>query len=258
MMKNETLLAHKLNYGGKRTKPIEYIVIHYTANNGDSAKNNALYFQKNVKKTSAHIFVDDEGTYQSVPYDYVAYAVGGYYGGGSYYKKCSNDNSISIELCDQVKDDNIYPTKKTIDNAIELVKFLMQVYNIPADHVIRHYDVNGKQCPKYWTDDALWKSEFHDKLSTKKSTQSTKYMVVRDCFVRKYAGKTKLKFADIKESFKKHCHEDAKGYAVFNAGGIYSKTDEKVVSNNKWYKCKTGYWLPQFYNGEVISKKVGE
>ena len=34
-----------------------------------------------------------------------------------------------------------------IANAEWLVKKLMAEYNIPADHVIRHYDVTGKPCP---------------------------------------------------------------------------------------------------------------
>ena len=35
----------------------------------------------------------------------------------------------------------------TVQSAIELTRYLMKKYNIPADHVIRHYDVTGKICP---------------------------------------------------------------------------------------------------------------
>ena len=34
-----------------------------------------------------------------------------------------------------------------VANAVWLVKRLMAEYNIPADHVVRHYDVTGKPCP---------------------------------------------------------------------------------------------------------------
>lgn len=35
----------------------------------------------------------------------------------------------------------------TVSAAIKLTKELMKKYNVPADHVIRHYDVTGKICP---------------------------------------------------------------------------------------------------------------
>lgn len=174
-------LANKSNYGSKRkTSNIKYIVIHYTGNNGDTDENNGKYFHNNVVKASAHYFVDSDSVTQSVPDDYIAYSVGGSKynnGGGKYYKKCTNTNSISIELCDDVKDKKIYPSVKTIENAVELTKKLMKQYGIKADHVIRHYDVTGKSCPAYWcgTSDKnkKWKTEFHNKL-TAQSKPTTK------------------------------------------------------------------------------------
>ena len=52
-------LAHRANYGVRRGK-IEWIVMHYTANDGDSGMSNARYFQKALNPVaSAHYFVDD-------------------------------------------------------------------------------------------------------------------------------------------------------------------------------------------------------
>ena len=174
--------ANKNNYGAKRsTSNIKYIVIHYTANDGDTDEANANYFASRIIKASAHYFVDDNSVTQSVPDNYVAWSVGGSKysnckttGGGKYYTKCTNSNSISIELCDTKKDGKIYPTKKTIDNAIELTRKLMKQYNIPSTNVIRHFDVTGKTCPAYWCGTSeknqLWKTEFHNKLSNSSST----------------------------------------------------------------------------------------
>lgn len=170
-------LADKSNYGGKRsTDKIKYIVMHFTANDGDTDENNGKYFANNVVKTSAHYFVDDDSVTQSVPDDYVAYSVGGEKysnysttGGGKLHGKCTNTNSISIELCDDVKNGTIYPSAQTIVNAIELVKTKMKEYDIPASNVIRHFDVTGKSCPAYWVDDAKWKSEFWNKLIEEKT-----------------------------------------------------------------------------------------
>lgn len=166
-------LANKANYGGGRPLSyIKYIVIHYTGNDGDSDESNGRYFHNNIVKASAHYFVDSDSITQAVPDDYVAWSVGGKFsttnGAGSLYGKCTNSNSISIELCDNVKNGVIYPTAETIKNAVELVQALMKKYNVPIENVIRHYDVNGKQCPKYWVDNAKWQSEFKALLGSVK------------------------------------------------------------------------------------------
>ena len=75
--------------------------------------------------------------------------------GGKFYGKCTNSNSIGIEVCStnstgkmQAANDASYSfTDAVVKNTEELVKYLMKEYNIDADHVIRHYDVTGKLCP---------------------------------------------------------------------------------------------------------------
>ena len=168
--------ANKANYGGKRsTDKIKYIVIHYTGNDGDTDENNGKYFANNSVGVSAHYFVDGDSVTQSVPDDCIAWAVGGSKyancnttGGGAFHKKCTNTNSISIELCDDVKNGVVYPSAQTIANAVELTKAKMKEYGIPAENVIRHFDVTGKGCPAYWCGtsekDAKWYSEFKNKL----------------------------------------------------------------------------------------------
>ena len=154
--------AHRSNYGSTRaTSAIRYIVIHYTGNDGDSDESNARYFQNNVIQTSAHYFVDDDSITQSVPDEYVAWHCG-----AKTYKhsSCRNSNSIGIEICDDVKNGTIYPSEKTIQNTLELVRYLMEKYNIPQEHIIRHYDVTGKLCPAYWVDDNKWKKEFWNRI----------------------------------------------------------------------------------------------
>ena len=148
MVKIKTNLAHRSNYGGKRTAKIEWIVMHYTANDGDSDESNARYFQQPLNPVaSAHYFVDDDSITRSVPDDYVAYHCG-----AQTYKhpSCRNANSIGVEMCDAKRDGRVMATDKTIQNAAELVYQLCKQYNIPYDHIIRHYDVTGKLCPAYW------------------------------------------------------------------------------------------------------------
>ena len=168
MVQIKQQIAAKNNYGSKRdVNKIKYIAIHYTGNDGDSDESNAKYFKNNIVKASAHYFVDDDSITCSVPDNYVAFAVGGKKynnSGGRLYGTVTNTNSISIELCDSVKNGVVRPTQKTINNAIELTQMLMKKYNIPAHRVIRHWDVNGKKCPLYWINDNLWESEFHGRL----------------------------------------------------------------------------------------------
>lgn len=176
-MNIKTHLADSSNYGGARSvSVIKYIVMHYTANDGDTDENNGKYFGNNANLgASAHYFVDGDSITQSVP-DYH----NAWHCGANFYTHphCRNSNSIGIELCDERRNGVIYPTNETIANALELVKYLMKKYNIPKENVIRHYDVTGKLCPAYWCgtnkNDALWKSEFWNKLSGAASGEKPK------------------------------------------------------------------------------------
>lgn len=137
--------ANSQNFRVGRTQKVKYIVIHYTANNGDTAEGNAHYFQNNIVKASAHFFADENGTIQSVSEDDTAYHVGA----NKYvHPTCRNANSIGIEMCSR-KDNKgkYYIEDETIKNAINTTKYLMKKYNVPLANILRHYDVTGKICP---------------------------------------------------------------------------------------------------------------
>ena len=165
-------LANRANYGSHRVlSKIKYIVIHYTANDGDSDEGNGNYFANNIVKASAHYFVDGDSVTQSVPDDYVAWSVGdkkysncNKTGGGKFYGQCNNTNSISIEMCDEVRNGKSDFSAATIENAIELTKILMKKYNVDISHVIRHFDVSGKPCPAPYIDNTKWK-EFKNMIT---------------------------------------------------------------------------------------------
>ena len=161
-MEIRTKLCNRANYGGKRTSPIEYIVIHYTSNLGDTAKNNADYFAREIVKASAHYFVDEIETWNSVPEDSIAYHVGAKQ---YFHPACRNANSIGIEICMQDKQGRL--RQASIDRAAQLARELMAKYDVPADRVIRHYDVTHKNCPAPMVSDrALW-AAFQKSLEVK-------------------------------------------------------------------------------------------
>lgn len=126
---------------------IKYIVLHYTGNKTDSAMANANYFaRQHDRKAGAHYFVDENQVVQSVPDNVVAWSVGGARqskSGGKFYGKCTNRNSVSIEMCSTA---GVIPYK-TIKLAATLTTDLMTRYHVPKERVIRHYDVTGKACP---------------------------------------------------------------------------------------------------------------
>ena len=158
-MKLKVNLANQKNYGGTRPgNAIKYIVIHYTANDGDSDESNSNYFKNNIVNASAHYFVDGDSVTLSVPETNIAWSVGGKKyantSGGSFYGICTNKNSISVELCDGIPDFN----EATLKNAAELVRDLMKKYSIPLSRVIRHYDITGKPCPKPFLDEEKWQN----------------------------------------------------------------------------------------------------
>lgn len=135
-----------VNYNAMTGKVNKYIVVHYTGNTTDTAYNNTKYFKSVNRNASAHYFVDDNNIYQCVLDQNKAWHCGDSLkvgNGGAWYKICTNSNSIGIEMCCTNSD----VSQKTVNNTIELVKYLMKKYSIPASHVIRHYDVTNKMCP---------------------------------------------------------------------------------------------------------------
>ncbi len=178
----KTRLCSRNNYtvANRGKADIKYIVIHYTGNDGDTDENNGNYFANNSVGASAHYFIDDDSVTMSVEEKNIAWHCGA---NKYYHSKCRNSNSIGIEICDDVRNGTVYPSAKTIENVVVFTKSLMKKYSIPAENVIRHYDVSHKLCPAYWcgsdAKDKKWKSEFWNKLSgaasdtTKVTTEST-------------------------------------------------------------------------------------
>ena len=147
------------NFGSRNGNSIKYIVLHYTGNLGDTAKNNVDYFSGGNRNASAHYFVDDNSIWQSVEDSNAAWSVGD--GRGAY--GITNQNSISIEMCCQ---SNGEISEATENNAIELTKYLMSKYGVSADRVVRHYDASRKACPNWSANNWSRWSNFKAKLGS--------------------------------------------------------------------------------------------
>ena len=145
----EFIACNMANYRAGRTQPVRYIVMHYTANNGDTAKNNCDYYHRvGGLQASAHYFVDEHGAMQSVRECDTAWHCGAR---AYWHPECRNGNSIGIEMCSRKRADGSYYIKpETVANAAALAREIMQRYGIDTEHVVRHYDVTGKRCPMPW------------------------------------------------------------------------------------------------------------
>ena len=145
-------------------RTIKYIAIHYTAG-ASSTPGRALHMKDNWEKSrraSADFGIDDRDMVQFNPdlKNYKCWSVGDAKktagGGAQLYGKATNANTISIEICSNLKKgydankvnhEGWYYTDKSLDNAVKLTKILMKKFNIPIERVVRHYDISGKICP---------------------------------------------------------------------------------------------------------------
>lgn len=118
-----------------------YIVIHDTANYSPSADALAHYnyFSGGNRNASVQYLVDTRNIIQIIRDKDSAWHVGD----GNNKYGINNKNSIGIEMC--VNNMGEYNIVKS--NTIELVRYLMQKYNIPINRVVRHYDASRKNCP---------------------------------------------------------------------------------------------------------------
>ena len=157
------------NYRAGRTQPVRYIVMHYTANNGDTARNNCDYYHRvGGLQASAHYFCDEYGAMQSVLECDTAWHCGAR---AYWHPECRNANSIGIEMCSRKRaDGSYYILPETVVNAAALAREIMQRYGIDTDHVLRHYDVTGKRCPMPWVDDPAQWAAFKDMLVPESTT----------------------------------------------------------------------------------------
>ena len=165
----EFIACNKANFRAGRTQPVRYIVMHYTANNGDTAKNNCDYYHRvGGLQASAHYFCDEHGAMQSVRECDTAWHCGAR---AYWHPECRNANSIGIEMCSRKRADGSYYIKpETVANAAALAREIMQRYGIDTEHVVRHYDVTGKRCPMPWVDDPAQWAAFKDMLVPESTT----------------------------------------------------------------------------------------
>ena len=140
----ELLTVNPYSRPGTPLEVVKNVAIHYTANPGSTAMNNRDYFEglkdNHSNEVSSHFVIGLEGEIvQCIPTNEISYAT-----------NSRNVDTISIECCHP--DETGQFNEATYQSLVELTAYLCNRFGLDIDHVIRHYDVTGKNCPKYYVE----------------------------------------------------------------------------------------------------------
>ncbi len=140
----ELLPINPYSRPGTPLEAVNGVVIHYTGNPGTTAEQNRSYFAglalSHETYASSQFLIDMDGSViQCVPVNEIAY--------------CSsqrNADTLSIEVCHP--DESGRFTEETQASLTRLVQWACDTYGLARDQILRHYDVTGKECPRYFVD----------------------------------------------------------------------------------------------------------
>ena len=125
---------------GAKLTDINDIVIHYVGNPGSTAQQNRDWYADTLSNVSSHFVVGLQGeVIQCIPLDEASSA-----------SNHRNFDTISIEICHP--DESGKFNDATYDSVVELTAWLVKACNLDIENVIRHYEVTGKICPKYYVE----------------------------------------------------------------------------------------------------------
>lgn len=137
----ELLTPNKYSRPEIKLEKVKGIVVHYTANPGSTAMENRNYFEglkdSHATHASSHFVIGLEGEIvQCIPTKEEAYA-----------SNERNSDTLSIECCHYAEDGKF--SDRTYSSLVKLCAYLCHRFGLTQDDIIRHYDVTGKDCPKY-------------------------------------------------------------------------------------------------------------
>lgn len=123
---------------GERLEGLRDIVIHYVGNPGTTAAQNRSYYNNPDSEVSSHFLVGLEGEIlQCVPLEEKSSA-----------SNHRNRDTISIEVCHPDASGKF--SEETYAAVVKLTAWLLEVTGLDEKHVIRHYDITGKECPRFY------------------------------------------------------------------------------------------------------------
>ena len=163
----ELLDVNPYSRPGTKSEQITGIVVHYTANPGSTAQQNRDYFNDlqdtHITSASSHFVIGLDGEIiQCVPTWEIAYA-----------SNDRNKDTVSIECCHP--DETGELNRATYQSLVQLTAWLSEKFELEKDDIIRHYDITGKICPKYFVEHEDAWNTFKDAVqkARKRSTEET-------------------------------------------------------------------------------------
>lgn len=187
---DKLLTINSYSRSGEKQGKIQYIVIHWVANPGSSAIGNRNYFNSlaTSHKTSAssHYIIGLNGEIiRCIPEDEVAFHSGSY---------SMNRKSVGIETCHPDWEGKF--AESTYNSLVELCADICRRYGLTINDIIRHYDVTGKECPRYYVrNESEWikfKNDVANKLGQATTNVAVEETKGSDEPVRRYKnGSTK-------------------------------------------------------------------
>lgn len=226
---------------GEKLQSVKQIVVHWVGNANSTAIANRNYFEslkdKHIYASSHYIIGLNGEIIRCIPENEVAYHAG---------NRTVNRNSIGIENCHPDWEGKF--NDKTYNSLVELCTDICKRYNLSIDNIIRHYDVTGKVCPKYYVKNASVWAKFKSDVANKIEQATTVVTVPEvkgvDEPVRKYKnGSTKETiYADTNLSKvigSLSAYEECDCFGVFNNRAMVRY---KVDGSNN-YKIGFAKWI---------------
>ena len=170
-VEKDYLTVNPYSRPGEPLEKINGVVIHYVGNPGTTAHANRNYFESlasGLENTyaSSHFIVGLEGeVIQCVPLTEISYA-----------SNTRNGDTVSIEVCHPDETGEFSPV--TYDRTVELTAWLCREFRLdPSQDVIRHYDVTGKECPRYYVEHPEAWDDFRADVASemKRQNEAEKY-----------------------------------------------------------------------------------
>lgn len=150
-VQQELLEVNPFSRPGTKLEDVTGVVVHYVGNPGTTAGQNRSFFAGLAAQTlveegqpdpntyaSSHFLIGLDGEIiQCTPLDE-----------WSYCTSQRNRDTISIECCHPDEEGQF--TEATYQSLLRLVRWLQEEFELSNEQIIRHYDVTGKECPRYY------------------------------------------------------------------------------------------------------------
>lgn len=245
---------------GIKRQATKKLVIHWVGNANSSAMGNRNYFNRmNGAYASSQFIIGLNGEIIAcMPEDEVAYHAGNYN---------MNLNSIGIENCHPDWGGKF--NNQTYTSLIKLLAHLCKKYGLNQNDIIRHYDVSGKVCPKYYVEHQDAFEQLKADVASKLGNNYTPQLVQStptdnnnyDTYKVTYNGTNVRAGASLSSTVLYQRNSGDIIYVVGSDNGFYRLSDGAYIRMGYAYKVSTGVQTGSnyrvLYNGTNIRKGAG-